>query len=111
MRLSYTDRIDPVSSRLPLLRRSYSGIGSLKFGAPAIAVSPGTDVVREWTGRSGAHNVVAEQGRFDCGAAVDAEDETSAHTFEDSAVYRCLCEPHQNQGMLGAVFVALDGSE
>lgn len=84
------------------------GIGYFKFGPPAIAVSSGTDVVWEWTGRGGAHNVVAEHGRFDSGDPVDDEDETFTYTFESPGVYRYLCEPHESQAMLGAVFVALD---
>lgn len=87
------------------------GLGYFKFGPPAIAVSPGTDVAWEWTGRGGAHNVVAEQGRFDSGDAVDSGDETFTYTFEQPAVYRYLCEPHRTQGMRGAVFVALDQPE
>lgn len=87
------------------------GIGFFKFGPPAIAVSPGTDIVWEWTGRGGAHNVVAEQGRFDSGSPVDAADETFTYTFERPAIYRYFCNPHRSQGMRGAVFVALDQSE
>ncbi|WP_123538377.1 halocyanin domain-containing protein [Halosimplex salinum] len=83
------------------------GIGYFKYGPPAIAVSAGTEVVWEWTGRGGAHNVVAEQGRFDSGDPVDADDETFTHTFDDPAIYRYLCEPHLSQNMLGAVFVGL----
>ncbi|WP_415380630.1 halocyanin domain-containing protein [Halosimplex sp. TS25] len=86
------------------------GIGFFKFGPPAIAVSPGTEVTWEWTGQGGAHNVVAEQERFDSGDPVDADDETFSYTFESPAVYRYLCEPHESQAMLGAVFVALDQS-
>lgn len=87
------------------------GIGFFKYGPPAIAVSPGTEVVWEWTGRGGAHNVVAEQGRFDSGDPIDADNETFTVTFERPAVYRYLCEPHQSQGMRGAVFVGLGESE
>jgi len=84
------------------------GIGYFNFGPPAIAVSPGTDVVWKWTGRGGAHNVVADQGRFDSGDPVDAADQTFTHTFEDPAAYRYLCDPHRSPGLRGTVFVALD---
>ncbi|MFB6139301.1 MAG: halocyanin domain-containing protein [Halosimplex sp.] len=87
------------------------GIGYFKFGPPAIAVSPGTEVTWKWTGRGGAHNVVAQQGRFDSGDPVDTEDRTFSFTFESPAVYKYLCEPHQSQGMRGAVFVGLGQSE
>ena len=82
-------------------------IGYFKFGPPAVAVSPGTEVTWEWTGRGGAHNVVAQQGAFDSGAHVDEEGHTFSVTFERPAVYTYVCEPHASQGMKGAVFVAL----
>lgn len=87
------------------------GLGYFKFGPPAVAVSPGTTVAWEWTGRGGAHNVVAEQERFDSGDPIDADDERFTFTFERPAIYRYLCEPHRSQGMRGAVFVALDQPE
>lgn len=43
-------------------------IGYYRSGPPAVAVSPGTEVTWEWTGRAGAHNVVARQGTFASGA-------------------------------------------
>jgi halocyanin-like protein len=84
------------------------GIGFFKYGPAAIAVSPGTEVVWEWTGRGGAHNVIAEQERFDSGTPVDSADEIFTYTFESPAIYRYLCEPHRSQGMRGAVFVSLE---
>jgi halocyanin-like protein len=87
------------------------GIGYYKFGPPAIAVVPGTDARWEWTGQGGAHNVVAEHGRFDSGDPVDDDTETVSHTFDAPAVDRYACEPHRSQGMRGAVFVSLDLQE
>lgn len=85
------------------------GIGFYKFGPAAIAVSPGTEVVWEWTGHGGAHDVQAENGAFDSGAPVRSESKTFAHTFETPRIYRYFCSPHRGQGMKGAVFVALSG--
>lgn len=78
-----------------------------KFGPPAVAVSPGTTVSWHWTGRGGAHNVVAEQGAFESGDPVRSDGITFPYTFEAPAVYRYYCTPHRRQGMRGAVFVTL----
>lgn len=83
-------------------------IDYFKFGPPAVAVSPGTEVTWQWTGRGGAHNVVAEQGAFDSGKPVASEDKTFSYTFDAPAVYTYFCEPHRSSGMRGAVFVALE---
>jgi halocyanin-like protein len=81
--------------------------GYFAFGPAAIAVSTGTTVTWEWTGRGGDHNVVSEQGAFDSGDAIDSDEETFSTTLENPAVYRYVCEPHRSVGMRGAVFVAL----
>lgn len=86
------------------------GIGYYKFGPPAIAVTPGTEVTWEWTGRGGAHNVVAERGAFRSGDPVDQDGHTFSHTFEDPAIYTYRCDPHVSQEMKGAVYVALGDS-
>lgn len=83
-------------------------VGFFKFGPPAVAVSPGTEVVWTWTGRGGAHNVVAERGTFRSGDPIDEDGHTFASTFDEPAVYPYYCEPHRSQEMKGAVFVALD---
>ncbi|MFB6106583.1 MAG: halocyanin domain-containing protein [Halobacteriaceae archaeon] len=82
-------------------------VGYYKFGPPAVAVSPGTEVVWRWTGKGGAHNVVAERGAYDSGDPVAGENQTFTFRFEEPAVYTYLCEPHHDIGMRGAVFVAL----
>lgn len=81
--------------------------GFFKFDPPAVAVSPDTEVVWEWTGKGGAHNVGAERGAFDSGRPDDAMDRTFAHVFDAPGVYRFVCEPHRSMGMKGAVFVSL----
>lgn len=82
--------------------------GFYKYGPAAIAVSPGTEIVWEWTGKGGTHNVVAEGGSFDSGELINEAGHTFTHTLESPAVYRYVCEPHRSLGMKGAVFVALD---
>ena len=82
-------------------------LGHFKFDPPAIAVSPGTTVVWEWTGKGGAHDVVAENGSFDSGALTSRAGATFEHAFESPAIYKYYCTPHRGMGMKGAVFVAL----
>lgn len=78
-----------------------------KYSPPAIAISPGTSVTWEWTGRGGPHNVVAEKGAFNSGSPVQSSTETFEHTFDSPGIYRYFCTPHRDLGMRGAVFVAL----
>lgn len=82
--------------------------GNLGFGPAAIAVTPGTEVVWDWTGNGGAHNVVSEAGLFDSGEAVRSAETTFSHTFDNPGVFRYVCTPHAGIGMKGAVFVALE---
>lgn len=81
--------------------------GFYKFDPPAVAVSQGTSVVWEWTGKGGTHNVVAAHGTFDSGKLVSKAGHTFAHTFDEPGVFTYVCEPHRSMGMKGAVFVAL----
>lgn len=82
--------------------------GYYKFGPAAVAVSPGTRVTWEWTGKGGTHNVVSRNGVFDSGELVDRADHTFAYTFDDPGIYYYVCEPHKSLGMKGAIFVGLD---
>lgn len=83
-------------------------MGDYGFGPAAVAVSPGTTVTWEWTGRGGAHNVVADEGTFNSGPPVAGEGTTFQYTFDKPGVYRYACEPHEAMGMKGAIFVTLD---
>ncbi|QCC52659.1 halocyanin domain-containing protein [Halapricum salinum] len=75
------------------------------FGPPAITVSTGTTVTWRWTGRGNAHNV-ASQGGGPLNSSLTAEEgHTYDHTFEQSGVYLYKCNPHEFQGMKGAVVV------
>jgi len=77
------------------------------FDPAVVAVSPGTTVVWEWTGRGSTHNVASPDGRepLYSGPAVTSSSETYAYTFEESGAYQYVCEPHEIQGMKGAVIV------
>lgn len=95
-------------NRVPVRVGVAGDVGYYKFGPPAIAVSPETTIVWEWTGRGGAHNVVAEEGAFDSGDAVDGDGRTFTQQLERPAIYKYRCEPHNGLGMRGAVFVAIE---
>jgi len=79
------------------------GDAGLLFTPAAIRVSTGTTVTWEWGG--GFHNVVAEDGAFDSGDPVSDESTTFEHEFTESGTYLYKCEPHEMQGMKGAVVV------
>ena len=78
--------------------------GAFGFGPPAVRVSPGTTVVWQWTGEGNQHNVVHEGGEFESELAQEAG-HTFEHTFEETGIYKYLCEPHEALGMKGAVAV------
>ena len=78
--------------------------GGLSYSPPAVAVSPGTTVVWEWTGEGGDHNVAAEDGSFQSETVGD-EGFTFEHTFEEPGIYEYVCTPHEAVGMKGAIVV------
>jgi halocyanin-like protein len=86
---------------------SEANMGAYGFSPAAIAVSPGTTVIWEWTGRGGTHNVVATQGTFDSGEPVDDAGTRFEHAFDRPGTYTYVCEPHETMDMKGAVFVGL----
>ncbi|WP_411968035.1 halocyanin domain-containing protein [Haloferax sp. YSSS75] len=85
-----------------------ANMGSFGFGPVAAAVSPGTTVVWEWTGKGGSHNVVSEDDAFDSGPLAAAAGHRYTHRFDDVGTYRYVCEPHRAMGMRGAVVVVED---
>jgi len=86
---------------------SAGNMGAFGFAPAAVAVSPGTTVIWEWTGNGGGHNVVAADGDFDSGSLVSTKGHTFEHTFDDPGIFPYVCAPHRAVGMRGAIFVAL----
>ncbi|WP_227379988.1 halocyanin domain-containing protein [Haladaptatus halobius] len=74
------------------------------FDPPAVMISPGTTIVWEWTGDGGTHNVSAENGDFESEYS-DSSGHTYDYTFEDTRVFKYVCEPHRSAGMKGAIVV------
>ncbi|WP_435097508.1 halocyanin domain-containing protein [Halarchaeum sp. P4] len=78
--------------------------GEFAFAPPAIAVSPHTTVVWQWTGEGGQHDVVAADDSFRSPYHSEAG-ATYSHTFDDTGVHRYFCAAHRSEGMRGAVVV------
>ncbi|WP_410765550.1 halocyanin domain-containing protein [Haloferax sp. DFSO60] len=78
--------------------------GAFGYGPAAIRVSKGTTVTWEWTGKGGAHNVVASDGAFES-KIVGTGGYTFEHTFDEVGTYTYACTPHKPLGMKGAVVV------
>ncbi|WP_254273478.1 halocyanin domain-containing protein [Haloarcula marina] len=80
--------------------------GAFAFDPPAVRVSPGTEVVWTWNGEGGGHNVVSDgDGPLDSGDPVAESGTTYSYTFEETGIYKYVCEPHLSLGMKGAVVV------
>lgn len=78
--------------------------GGYAFAPAAVKVSPETEVVWEWTGTGGTHNVVERDGAFESELASKAG-HTFSHTLQSIGVAKYVCEPHQSMGMRGVVEV------
>lgn len=81
-----------------------AGDEGLKFEPTAIMIDEGTVVIWEWTGEGDEHNVVEEEGEFESELS-DEEGHTFDHEFQSAGTYRYVCEPHDAQGMRGAVVI------
>ena len=85
-----------------------AGDAGLAFSPAAVRVDTGTNVVWEWTGSGGTHNVASVDGSdaaFDSGGAVTGAGTTFERTFDAPGVQLYHCTPHQSSGMLAAVEV------
>jgi len=79
--------------------------GNFAFEPAAVEVDAGTDIVWEWTGQGGQHNVTHQDGAFES-ETTDEEGFTFTHTFEEAGTFRYVCTPHESLGMKGAVVVS-----
>jgi serine/threonine-protein kinase len=85
-----------------------AGDQGLAFAPAAVVVDAGTEVVWEWTGNGGAHNVVSADNSamsFNSGESVSEEGTTFSQTFDSAGNQLYYCTPHQSLGMHGAVIV------
>ncbi|MEF8854111.1 MAG: halocyanin domain-containing protein [Haloarculaceae archaeon] len=81
--------------------------GNFAFEPPAIHVDPGTEILWEWTGEGGSHNVVDEAGDFES-ELTGEQGFTYSRTFDSDGMYTYYCQPHRAQGMKGVVIVGTD---
>jgi len=83
------------------------GSQGLAFDPPVVRVDPGTEVVWEWTGEGGAHNVVSTEAPEDFSSedVIAEAGHTWSQTFEQTGTYFYYCQPHQALGMHGAILV------
>jgi halocyanin-like protein len=83
------------------------GGDGLAFDPPAIRIDSSTTVVWEWTGEGGSHNVASVEGSESDFTSdyYDSEGETFEQSFDNTGIQLYVCEPHQTQGMKGAIEV------
>jgi halocyanin-like protein len=81
--------------------------GNFAFDPPAIHVDPGTEIVWEWNGEGGQHNVVHEDGGFESDLTAE-EGFTFSQTFDEDGMVKYYCQPHKTLGMKGAVVIGSD---
>lgn len=78
--------------------------GAFGFDPVAVRVDPGTEVVWEWTGDGGVHNVVSEDGAFESEYRSDAG-ATFSFTPDGPGTHLYSCAPHASMGMKAALVV------
>ena len=103
----FDDSIDDQTGESQVTVQVGAGDG-LAFDPAAVRVDPGTTVVWEWTGEGGQHNVAATEDS-DTDFQSDLHDEEGEHfeqTFDEAGNHLYVCEPHEQQGMKGAIEVA-----
>lgn len=83
------------------------------FGPSAVLVSAGTEIVWDWTGEGGQHNVEAEPDgqigesdyEFSSGEPVEGADTEYRQTLDGAGVALYHCEPHLSVGMKGGIAI------
>lgn len=102
---SYNDETEDMRGQEEAVVEVGGGDG-LAFDPPAIWIDAGTNVVWEWTGNGGGHNVASQDGE-EYGSEINSEAGfTFEHTFEEEdQINTYQCEPHASQGMHGGVAV------
>ena len=104
----YEDELVDMTGQDSITIEVGAGGQGFSFAPAAVNIDPGTEVVWEWTGNGGSHNVVAREQSpvsFSSGDAVAEAGTTFTHTFEQEGNHFYHCEPHTGIGMHGAVVV------
>jgi serine/threonine-protein kinase len=84
-----------------------AGDGGLAFDPPAVRITSSTTVVWEWTGEGGTHNVASTEGsESDFQSEIVGEQgHTFNQSFDNTGIQLYVCQPHEAQGMKGAIEV------
>lgn len=86
-----------------------AGSNGLAFSPAGIRIDAGTNVVFEWTGEGGDHNVQPSmESDFDDFGVEELHGEsghTLEETFDDTGAAMYHCEPHRAQGMHGGIVI------
>ncbi len=98
--------------------------GDFAFNPAAVVVGVGTDIIWEWTGNGGPHNVVhdpdghpeQDEQRFNSDDVTDqptpaVEGTTFEWVAESPGFYPYVCEPHESIEMKGVIVVGRDAVE
>lgn len=82
-----------------------AGENGFAFEPAAAKIDTGTTVVWTWTGEGGSHNVQAADGaNFESDLQTE-EAATFDQTFEEAGTVTYFCQPHQSNGMRGALVI------
>lgn len=87
-----------------------AGPEGLAYDPAAARIDVGVEVIWEWTGEGGAHNVVSEAAddsdyEYSSGDLVSEAGHTWEYTFEEDGVALYYCQAHRAVGHLGALIV------
>ena len=103
----YEGELEDMTGQDEVVIETGAGDNGFSFSPSGAVVSTGTNVVWEWTGNGGAHNVVSEDGsdyEFES-ELTDEEGYTVEETVDEAGAVLYVCVPHRAQGMYGAVAV------
>ena len=103
----YGGSLEDMTGQDEVVIETGAGENGFAFSPSGVVVSAGTNVVWEWTGEGGAHNVVSEDGsdyEFES-ELTDEAGYTIEQTVDEAGAVLYACIPHRAQGMYGAVAV------
>ena len=78
---------------------------NLRFSPQSVTITEGDSVRFFWSGELLAHNAVSYDGLFDSGDASRNVDYSFKFEVGTNGTHEYLCEPHEEFGMTGTVFV------
>lgn len=79
--------------------------GFFAFDPITVYVETGTDVVFDWTGRGGAHDVTWRDGEFTDSETTNSAAQTYTVTMDEPGIYRYFCDVHAPTGGRGVIVV------